>query len=186
MQFERQIIAERTRDKIRAARRRRALDRWDAAVWATTWPPRAGSWVLIRMRPPVVRAIFELYAEKPSLVDVALELNRRGWRRESPGPRRTGKLTAQGKAWDRRTLANLLRDPIYIGQIRNSATRSSRASTGASSPNRYSRRSSNCSTAIYRDRGVQRPKQARCVATRPAPLLGLQRGHELRAGQVSR
>ena len=64
----------------------------------------------------VVRAIFELYAERPSLIDVAQDLNRRCWRRKSWTTK--GGKRREARPWDRRTLSNFLRDPIYIGKIR--------------------------------------------------------------------
>ena len=60
-----------------------------------------------------VRAIFDLYLEHRSLIDVANELNRRGWRRKS-WTTKDGKARA-GKAWDKTNLHKMLVDPVYAG-----------------------------------------------------------------------
>ena len=52
--------------------------------------------------PELVRAIFEHYADKPSLVDTAQELNRRGWKRKSWTTRDGNRRYA--RPWDRKTL----------------------------------------------------------------------------------
>src|SRR5438477_143918 len=77
-QFEREIIAERTRDKIAATRRK--------GKWAGGYPllgydvdPRGGRLLVNEDEAVRVRAIFELYLEKQSLLPVVEELARRGW-----------------------------------------------------------------------------------------------------------
>ena len=112
-QFERQMIGERTRDKMRAARRR---GRWTGGMPPLGYDvaPDGGVLVVNKDEAAIVRAIFELYAENPSLVNVSQELNRRGWRRKS-WTTKTGTVRT-GSRWDRRTLSNLLRDPINVGR----------------------------------------------------------------------
>jgi site-specific DNA recombinase len=114
-QFERQIIGERTRDKLRSARR---AGRWTGGFvpLGHDVAPEGGKLVVNKDEARIVRAIFELYVESPSLVDVSQELNRRGWKRKSwttkDGKRR------EGTAWDRKTLSNTLRDVTYVGKVR--------------------------------------------------------------------
>ncbi len=114
-QFERQIIAERTRDKMRAARRR---GRWTGGMPPLGFDvtPEGGRIVVNRDEAEQVKAIFAMYVETPSLITVSQELNRRGCLRKSwttkDGNRR------QGKAWDRINLRLLLTNPLYAGRQR--------------------------------------------------------------------
>ena len=106
-EFERQIIAERTRDKIRAARRK--------GKWTGGHPPlgfdlalEGGKLVVNKDEARAVRAIFALYADSPSLIEISQELNRRGLRRKS-WKTRNGK-TCGGGTWNRVNLGRLLKD----------------------------------------------------------------------------
>jgi site-specific DNA recombinase len=114
-QFERQIIAERTRDKMRAARRR---GRWTGGfpILGFDTVPEGGKLVVNRDEAEIVRAIFDLYAENPSLVAVAQELNRRGWGRKS-WTTKDGKQR-RGSAWNRINLRLFLGNPLYAGRQR--------------------------------------------------------------------
>ena len=111
-QFERQIIAERTRDKVHAARRR---GRWTGGMPPLGYDvaPEGGRLVVNKDEAEQVRAIFDFYVEKGSLVAAAEELNRRGLRRKS-WVTKTGTSRA-GKPWDRVNLHRILTDPIYTG-----------------------------------------------------------------------
>jgi len=111
-QFERQIIGERTRDKIRAARRK---GKWTGGMPPLGYDaaPEGGRLEVNRDEAAQVQTIFEMYAESPSLVKVAEELNRRGWRRKS-WVTKDGRHR-QGKEWNRVSLRQLLTDPISIG-----------------------------------------------------------------------
>src|SRR5207247_8499482 len=77
-QFEREIIAERTRDKIAATRRK--------GKWAGGRPllgfdvdPRGGRIMANEDEAVRVRAIFELYLEHESLLETIKVLDARGW-----------------------------------------------------------------------------------------------------------
>ncbi len=111
-QFERQIIGERTRDKIRAARRK---GRWTGGFVPLGFDsvPEGGRIVVNTDEAEQVRAMFELYVATPSLVAVSQELNRRGWRQKS-WTTKTGKAR-QGRQWDRVTLRQVLTDVRYVG-----------------------------------------------------------------------
>jgi site-specific DNA recombinase len=85
-QFEREIIGERTRDKLGAARRK--------GKWIGGTPPLGcdvapeGRRLLINETEAAqVRDIFALYSMHEGLIPVVEELNRRGWRTKhcSPG-----------------------------------------------------------------------------------------------------
>lgn len=114
-QFERQIIAERTRDKVRAARRR---GRWTGGMPVLGYDPersKSGDTQLVVNEDEAdqVRAIFDLYLDQRSLISVVQELNHRGWRRKS-WTTRDGKQRC-GSAWDKNALQILLRNPLYAG-----------------------------------------------------------------------
>ena len=111
-QYERELIGERTRDKIQAARRR---GKWTGGMPPLGYDaaPEGGRLEVNQDEAAQVQTIFEMYAESPSLVKVAEELSRRGWRRKSwttkEGKRR------EGGPWDRKTLRDLLLNPLYAG-----------------------------------------------------------------------
>jgi site-specific DNA recombinase len=114
-QYERELIAERTSHKIQAARRK---GKWTGGMPPLGYDvaPKGGKLTINKEEAATVRQVFELYADHPSLVEVAQEANRRGLRRKSwttkDGKRR------EGKPWDRKTLSNFLRDPAYVGKVR--------------------------------------------------------------------
>ncbi len=115
-QFEREIISERTRDKIAAARRK--------GKWAGGRPilgydiDRTGPRLVVNDdEAQRVRAIFDLYVEKESLLQVAMELDRRGWRmKQWTGP--TG-LEHGGLRFDKARVRNLLSNIAYLGKVRH-------------------------------------------------------------------
>src|SRR5260221_4450023 len=83
-QFEREIISERTRDKIAATRRK--------GKWAGGTPllgydvdPRGVKLLVNEEEAVRVRAIFALYLEHQALLPVVQELNRRGWTTKGRG-----------------------------------------------------------------------------------------------------
>ena len=114
-QFEREIISERTRDKIAATRRK--------GKWAGGHPilgydvdPRGYNLVVNEPEAERVRAVFRLYLEHESLLPVVQELERRGWvnkRWQTRKGRERG-----GKPFDRTTLYRLLTNVAYAGKIR--------------------------------------------------------------------
>jgi len=113
-QFERQIIAERTRDKMRAARRH---GRWTGGQPPLGYDvaPEGGRITVNRDEAEMVVGAFKLYAETPSLIAVADELNRRGWRRKA-WTTKDGRHR-EPKPWDKANLRSLLRNPLYIGMM---------------------------------------------------------------------
>jgi site-specific DNA recombinase len=76
-QFEREMIADRTRDKVSAARRR---GKWTGGVQVLGFDvhPDGGSLVVNEDEAAIVRQIFDLYLELGSIQATAAELNRRG------------------------------------------------------------------------------------------------------------
>jgi site-specific DNA recombinase len=114
-QFERELIAERTRDKIAAARRK--------GLWVGGMPllgydvVEPGSKLRVNAREVErVRAIFTLYLELGALPPVVKELNRRGWRTKRWA---TGKGQQRGgRHFTRGYLRRILTCVTYLGRVR--------------------------------------------------------------------
>jgi site-specific DNA recombinase len=116
-EFEREMISERTRDKIVAARKQGRftggrpilgydIQRLDTGSRLIINPEEAGQ----------IRTMFSLYIEKQSLLQTAKELNKLGWRTKQWTTR---KETVQGgKLFDKKNLHGLLTNPVYIGKTR--------------------------------------------------------------------
>src|SRR5262249_48642275 len=114
-QFEREIIAERTRDKIAAARRK--------GLWVGGMPllgygidSQGGKLRVNDAEAARVRAIFALYLEYQALRPVIRELDRRGWRTKRWRTRK-GHFRG-GRAFTRNTLRQLLGNVTYRGHLR--------------------------------------------------------------------
>src|SRR5580698_10040490 len=77
-QFEREIISERTRDKIAAARRK---GKWTGGMPLLGYDvdPRRSTLIVNEEEATQIRAIFELYLEHQSLITTIRELDGRGW-----------------------------------------------------------------------------------------------------------
>jgi site-specific DNA recombinase len=113
-QFEREIISERTRDKIAATRRK---GKW------TGGHPLLGYDVDDRCKLVVnedeaarVRAIFALYLEREALLPVVQELARRGWTNKRWTTRK-GRERG-GRSFSKTTLHQLLANIVYLGKVR--------------------------------------------------------------------
>jgi site-specific DNA recombinase len=114
-QFEREIISERTRDKIAATRRK---GKWSGGL------PVLGYDVDREVRRLVVnpkeatrvRAIFDLYLKHQALLPVVQELKRRGWRTKTWVARNGRKIGDQ--PFVKTNLHALLTNPIYAGKLR--------------------------------------------------------------------
>jgi site-specific DNA recombinase len=113
-QFEREIIAERTRDKMSAMRRK---GKWLGGLPPLGYDvdPNTRKLVLNVEEAARVKAIFEMYREEGSLLPVVQELEKRGWHGKqsttSKGSSRGGKL------FTRTSLYRLLTNVIYTGQV---------------------------------------------------------------------
>ena len=113
-QFEREMISERTRDKMGAARRK---GKWVGGnpVLGYDVAPKGGSLVVNQEEAERVRKIFALYLELGSLIPVVEELDRRGWRMKA-WTTREGRR-AGGKPIAKNSLYNLLTNMIYVGKV---------------------------------------------------------------------
>ena len=113
-QFERETIAERTRDKMSAARRK---GKWigGSPLLGYDLDPNGTRLLVNEAEAAQVRGIFTLYLETESLLETARELDRRGWTAKRwvtrAGPERGGKPFTKG------TLFALLTNATYTGQV---------------------------------------------------------------------
>jgi site-specific DNA recombinase len=117
-QFEREIISERTRDKIAAARRK--------GKWAGGRPvlgydlisrPGGGRLEVNPAEAERVRALFDLYLGLRSLMPLVGECARRGWTTKA-WTTKSGKPQG-GRALDKGRLYALLTNPVYAGKVRH-------------------------------------------------------------------
>jgi len=117
-QFEREIISERTRDKIAAARRK---GKWSGgrSVLGYDVDPVTKKLVVNSAEAERVREIFKMYLERRSLLDVGRELNRRGLRTKAV---QTKKGAAYGgREWDKPAVLKILANVLYRGKVRYKA-----------------------------------------------------------------
>ncbi|UWR01910.1 recombinase family protein [Ruegeria conchae] len=113
-QFEREVTAERIRDKI-AASKRKGL--WMGGNVPLGYQADGRTLKIDEEEAEVIKALYDLYLEHQSILDVkeqAKALGFRSRRRECPGGRVTG-----GKFFDRGHIHHLLSNPIYAGRIRH-------------------------------------------------------------------
>lgn len=111
-QFEREIISERTRDKMAAARRK---GKWSGGTPPLGYDVVASKLIVNEDEAACVRQIFELYLEKRSLLEVVKELQRRGWTTKR-WTTREGK-TRGGIPFEKNNLYYLLRNVVSIGKV---------------------------------------------------------------------
>jgi site-specific DNA recombinase len=114
-QFEREIISERTRDKIAATRRK---GKWAGGHPILGYDIDVNGYKLVvnASEAERVRTIFQLYLEHQSLLPVVLELERRGWANKRWQTRKAGERG--GKAFTRTSLYKLLTNVAYTGKVR--------------------------------------------------------------------
>ena len=113
-QFERELIGERTRDKMSAARRK--------GKWVGGWPvlgydvdPGGGRLVVNEEEAERVRSIFAWFEEHRSALRTLAEIDRRGWRLKS-WTLQTGQFRSGGP-FALNSLRRLLTNILYTGAI---------------------------------------------------------------------
>ena len=114
-QHEREVIAERTRDKMSAARRK---GRWTGGTPVLGYhidEKRGGRLLVEKQEAKVVREAFELYVEHQALSTTAAALNARRRTTKRYLSKRGGVIG--GKPWTKTNLVYLLRNPIYTGKV---------------------------------------------------------------------
>jgi site-specific DNA recombinase len=119
-QFEREIIGERTRDKISAARRK---GKWTGGHPLLGYDVDAKCCKLVVNEDEAarVRAIFDLYVQFEGLVAVVGELQKRGWTTKRWTTRK-GQQRG-GRPFNKTSLHKLLTNVTYIGKVRHKAER---------------------------------------------------------------
>ena len=118
-QFEREIIAERTRDKMSAARRR---GKWTGGgpILGYDVAPECGRLIVNPEEAERVRETFALYLECRGLVPAVQVLERRGWHNKRYRTR--AGVERGGGPFTKTTLHSLLTNPLYTGQVRSNGS----------------------------------------------------------------
>ena len=113
-QFEREIISERTRDKMSAARRK---GKWvgGTPVLGYDVDPGGGGLVVNQKEALRIGEIFSLSARRPSLSVVVAELERRRWKTKSWKSKRG--TAHRGRVFTKASLRRLLTNAIYAGKV---------------------------------------------------------------------
>lgn len=114
-QFERELISERTRDKMAASRRK---GKWGGGLAPLGYDnDRNGRRIVVNEdEADRVRAIFELYIEFQSIIQTIKELDRRGWKNKLTVTK-SGKERG-GRYFDKGALFKLLTNVTYLGKVR--------------------------------------------------------------------
>jgi site-specific DNA recombinase len=112
-QFEREIISERTRDKIAATRRK---GKWAGGRPLLGYDVVDKKLVVHPEEAERVRQVFYLYLEMQSLLAVVAELRRRGWTTKQWATRK-GTIVG-GLPFTKTNLHQLLTNVAYVGRVR--------------------------------------------------------------------
>ncbi|MDP8238395.1 MAG: recombinase family protein [Candidatus Hatepunaea meridiana] len=114
-QFEREIISERTRDKMTAARKK---GKWIGGTPMLGYDihPKGGRLIINQEEAFRVRAIYELYLDHQSLRATVRELNRRGWTTKR-WITKSGRVRG-GDPFQKNSLTRLLTNVIYLGKVK--------------------------------------------------------------------
>jgi len=108
-EFEREMIGERTRDKIAASRRR---GMWTGGSVPFGYTNEDKKLVVNELEAVLVREIFALYGEHRSALGVARALNGRGTTKQRLA--RSGQRR-ESRAWTNNDVLRILKHPIYAG-----------------------------------------------------------------------
>jgi site-specific DNA recombinase len=113
-QFEREIISERTRDKMSAARRK---GKWVGGMPVLGYDvdPKGGKLIVNEDEAVQVRGMYQLYLEQRAMIPVVQEIDRCGWQTK----RWTTKKGQErgGKPFTKNSLFRLLTNVIYTGKV---------------------------------------------------------------------
>lgn len=114
-QFEREIISERTRDKIAATRRK---GKWAGGHPILGYDVNASTFKLEvnEAEAEQVRWIFAAYLERQGLIDTIRAIDARGWHNKKWTTRK-GASTG-GKRFNKASLYRLLTNPAYLGKVK--------------------------------------------------------------------
>lgn len=119
-QFEREIISERTRDKMAAiVRKGRRAGGFPILGYDINWETK--HLVVHEDEAAAIVDIFKTYAKTQSLSQTAKYANGKGYRGKI-WTTRDGKHRRGGSTFNKTTLQYLLRNPVYIGKVRHIGT----------------------------------------------------------------
>ncbi len=117
-QFEREIISERTRDKIAAARRKGKWAGGRPVLGYDLVSQPGGSRLLVNeAEAALVRRIFETYLEGGTLLSIVAEAKKHGWTTKK-WTTKAGKPMG-GRSMDKGVVHALLTNPVYVGKVRH-------------------------------------------------------------------
>jgi site-specific DNA recombinase len=113
-QFEREIISERTRDKIAAARRK---GKWSGGrpILGFDVDPKGGRLLVNEAEAAQVRAIYEIYLDRESLIATIAELDARRWTNKQWTTRKGHE--SGGSPFNKHSLYSLLTNVLYTGRL---------------------------------------------------------------------
>jgi site-specific DNA recombinase len=114
-EFERNIISERTRDKVSAARKK---GKWMGGYPVLGYDPDPGRTRLVvnEAEAAQVREMFQIFLRHRSLIPTLEEIRARGWGLKS-WTTREGEHR-QGRSFDRHSLVRLLSNVLYLGEVK--------------------------------------------------------------------
>ena len=113
-QFEREMVSDRTRDKLRAARRKGKFV-GGGLILGYDLAPGGGGIVVNAPEAERVSAVFQLFLEVGSILGTVEELNRRGWTLKR-WTTKQGRGYGGGK-FDVHNLRRMLTNPAYIAEV---------------------------------------------------------------------
>jgi site-specific DNA recombinase len=114
-QFERELVSERTRDKIVMARKKGKYT-GGRPVLGYDLSPEAGKLMVNHMEAQRVRTIFDLYLRLDGVLPVVDELRRFGWTTKSWVTRKGN--VCEGHQFNKNSIYSLLSNPLYIGKVK--------------------------------------------------------------------
>jgi site-specific DNA recombinase len=114
-QFERELVSERTRDKIVLARKKGKYT-GGRPVLGYDLSPEGGKLIVNETEAQQVRTIFELYLRHHGVLPVVDQLTHLGWQTKSWVTRKG--QSHSGRAFNKGSVHALLSNPLYIGKVR--------------------------------------------------------------------
>ena len=109
-EFEREMIAERTKDKIAAARRK---GKWTGGTVPIGYKAIDKKLVVDEVEAPIIREIFDLYEQHRSALCVAKLLNEKG--RRTKRHRAKNRRVKESNPWTKDAVLRVLKNPVYAG-----------------------------------------------------------------------
>jgi site-specific DNA recombinase len=112
-QFERELVQDRTRDKVHAARRK---GKWTGGLPVLGYDIQGGKLTVNEAEAHCVREIFQMFTREQTVIETLYEVDRRGWKCKSWV---TQKGTSfGGRRFTRSKLKFMLSNPLYLGKVR--------------------------------------------------------------------